>query len=237
MPRPRDCASPLDNDCDGRPDNTIDQACQCVPGSSRACNAHPGRDGVGPCRAGMQTCLAGNPPVTSAYGTCTGDVGPVADDCAADGPDRDCDGIKGNGATCTKNVYVYGSQPFACGTPQTSWPADLYLLDDDDPGGVPAGHRLISQFRIFRQASGTKLALYRCLNFTDNFHFTGYSACSSDSQSQRLLGYISTLNGGAGWSRLAEFFGRNFGPTGVIRSDVPQCCGPNCNPGNYYTLK
>lgn len=31
-PGPRDCRSPQDNDCDGRPDNTIDNVCQCIPG-------------------------------------------------------------------------------------------------------------------------------------------------------------------------------------------------------------
>jgi hypothetical protein len=235
-PAGRDCRSPLDNDCDGRPDNTIDQSCQCAPGSSRACNAHPGKDGVGPCRAGTQTCAPGPTAATSSYGACTGDVAPAADDCSADGPDRDCDGIKGNGTTCTRTVYLYGSDPFTCGTPATAWPADVMLIDEEDPTGVPNGYRVISQFRIFRAGGGTKLALYRCFNATDGYHFTGYSGCAADT-TQRLLGYLSTVNGGPGWTRLAEFFGRNFGPTAAVRSDVPQCCAPTCSGGNYFILK
>jgi hypothetical protein len=32
FPVPRHCGSPQDNDCDGRPDNTIDNVCECIPG-------------------------------------------------------------------------------------------------------------------------------------------------------------------------------------------------------------
>jgi hypothetical protein len=235
-PAGRDCRSPMDNDCDGRPDSTIDGVCQCAPGSSRACNTHPGRDGVGPCRAGTQTCASGPTAGTSSWGACTGDVAPVADDCSADGPDRDCDGIKGNGATCTRTVYVYGSDPFTCGTPASTWPADLMLIDEDDPASVPNGYRVISQFRLFRAGGGTKLALYRCFNATDNYHSTGYSGCAGGA-TQRLLGYVSTIDGGPGWTRLAELFGRNFGPTAALRSDLPACCAPACSGGNNFVLK
>jgi hypothetical protein len=42
FPAPRNCASPQDNDCDGRPDNTIDNVCECSPGSRR-CDPAMGR--------------------------------------------------------------------------------------------------------------------------------------------------------------------------------------------------
>jgi hypothetical protein len=37
LPEPRDCTSELDNDCDGRPDNTVDDTCRCVMGTSEPC--------------------------------------------------------------------------------------------------------------------------------------------------------------------------------------------------------
>src|SRR5690606_29577581 len=45
----RDCTSDLDNDCDGQPDNTLDNVCRCAPGVTEACDAHEGLDGRGPC--------------------------------------------------------------------------------------------------------------------------------------------------------------------------------------------
>ncbi|MEZ4469712.1 MAG: MopE-related protein [bacterium] len=59
----------LDNDCDGRVDEALVQAC----GSA-----------VGQCRQGEQTCAAG------AWGVCRGEVVPEAETC--DGRDNDCDG-------------------------------------------------------------------------------------------------------------------------------------------------
>jgi hypothetical protein len=94
----RNCGSPSDNDCDGTPDNTVDATCQCVPGSVRACNTHPG-DGRGVCRAGSQTCV--NNTTSTFWGACAGDSGPSADSCAPSGPDANCDGVNGNGPGCT----------------------------------------------------------------------------------------------------------------------------------------
>jgi hypothetical protein len=97
---PRDCGTTQDNDCDGRPDNSIDNVCTCTIGSIQACGAHPGRDGNGQCRAGSQTCegRAGN--ATSTFGACTGSVGPALQDSCADGNDGNCNGIANEGCTC-----------------------------------------------------------------------------------------------------------------------------------------
>jgi hypothetical protein len=46
---PRDCASALDNDCDGQPDYAIDDVCVCAPGSVEPCDEHLGLDGKGHC--------------------------------------------------------------------------------------------------------------------------------------------------------------------------------------------
>ena len=43
----RDCTSSDDNDCDGFPDNTLDDVCMCTIGDKRDCETHPGQDDVG----------------------------------------------------------------------------------------------------------------------------------------------------------------------------------------------
>jgi len=97
----RDCSSALDNDCDGRPDNTSDATCTCVIGAVQACGTHPGRDGNGPCRAGQQTCEAGAQNVASRFGACNGSVGPAQrDSCTAPGDDADCNGTANSGCQC-----------------------------------------------------------------------------------------------------------------------------------------
>lgn len=58
-PQARDCRSPLDHDCDGKPD---DASCECPAGSARAC-------GPGPC-AGQQTCLLSADASSTSWGPC-----------------------------------------------------------------------------------------------------------------------------------------------------------------------
>jgi hypothetical protein len=55
----RDCTSAEDNDCDGQPDNVIDDVCRCLAMGARPCDEHTGFDGRGSCRAGTQTCVLG----------------------------------------------------------------------------------------------------------------------------------------------------------------------------------
>jgi hypothetical protein len=98
---PRDCTSALDNDCDGLPDNTLDGACICAAASSEPCEAHPGLDGRGPCRAGSRTCVLGAGNTTTSWGPCEGSVGPVEQDsCVVAGDDADCDGTSNGGCPC-----------------------------------------------------------------------------------------------------------------------------------------
>jgi cysteine-rich repeat protein len=94
-PRSRDCSSPFDNNCDGVVDNTLDAVCQCALGSTQNCNAHPGLDGRGICRAGSQRCLPAAGNVASAFGICENAVGPQPRDCRSV-QDNDCDGIPDN---------------------------------------------------------------------------------------------------------------------------------------------
>lgn len=112
LPATRDCRATADNDCDGRPDNTLDTACTCTVGAVRACNTHP-EDGVGLCRPGSQTCAVGASGATSTFGTCTGAVGPAARDCTS-AADNDCDGSPDNtlDTVCACEIGTVA----ACGT-------------------------------------------------------------------------------------------------------------------------
>ncbi len=98
---PRDCTSGLDNDCDGQPDNIIDDVCLCVPGSVELCEEHPDFDGNGLCKPGTRTCVPGEGNLTSDWGACEGAVGPgEQDSCTTPGDDTDCDGAPNSGCTC-----------------------------------------------------------------------------------------------------------------------------------------
>lgn len=98
---PRDCTSPLDNDCDGQPDNLIDDVCRCAAGVEESCDEHPGFDGIGLCRAGTRSCIASERNEATDWSSCTGAIGPgVADSCAIAGDDTDCDGIPNEGCAC-----------------------------------------------------------------------------------------------------------------------------------------
>ncbi|WP_249039713.1 Kelch repeat-containing protein, partial [Archangium gephyra] len=80
------CTTPGDDDCDGVENET--SVCVCVPGASESCYGGPtGTQGVGVCSAGTRTCNASG----TAWGTCTGDVTPVAELCF-NTQDDDCDG-------------------------------------------------------------------------------------------------------------------------------------------------
>jgi hypothetical protein len=94
QPKARDCTSSADNNCNGTPDNQETTYCACPLGQSRACQEHPGYDGVGICKAGSQTCAASADKTTSSWGTCTGAVGPSTEVCDAAGLDENCNGCR-----------------------------------------------------------------------------------------------------------------------------------------------
>ena len=98
---PRDCRSAQDNDCDGQPDNVVDDVCVCVLGTPEACDQHPGLDGNGPCRAGLRTCVLAADGLTTEWGACEGSVEPAGpDSCTVRGDDADCDGTPNTDCPC-----------------------------------------------------------------------------------------------------------------------------------------
>src|SRR6266545_2148717 len=104
-PKPRDCTSPLDNDCNGSPDNTPDAECQCSNnGAMQPCGVHPGLDGKGVCKAGTQTCTGG------VWSMCTGSAGPTTRDCTSPN-DNDCDGKPDNTLDSVCQCNTSGPQP------------------------------------------------------------------------------------------------------------------------------
>lgn len=106
LPAPRDCSSEADNDCDGRPDNTVDDTCRCAQGAHDPCGTHPGFDGNGPCKAGQRSCVLSADKLSSDWGECTGAVGPGKDSCSVAGDDTDCDGTPNSGCPCVEGQTV-----------------------------------------------------------------------------------------------------------------------------------
>jgi cysteine-rich repeat protein len=103
----RDCTSAEDNDCDGQPDNVIDDVCRCLAMGAQPCDEHPGFDGRGSCRAGTQTCVLGPENATSDWGECVGAVAPQPEDsCTVAGDDADCDGTPNGGCSCVEGTSV-----------------------------------------------------------------------------------------------------------------------------------
>jgi hypothetical protein len=117
---PRDCSSDQDNDCDGQPDNVVDEVCVCALGTPEACDEHPGLDGNGLCRAGLRTCVLGADGLTSEWGACEGAVGPGGpDSCTVRGEDADCDGTPNTDCPC-----VDGDTQ-ECGSPTDTGPCAI----------------------------------------------------------------------------------------------------------------
>ncbi len=95
-----------DNDCNGTVDK-LDSTCACGGATSRACNQHPGKDGVGPCKAGTEACVVSGDKTSSSWsGSCQGSVAPLAKDSCNLNKDEDCSGVAGDSCGCYPNGDV-----------------------------------------------------------------------------------------------------------------------------------
>ncbi len=96
VPQMETCSLPGDENCNGMT-NEGGLNCVCAPNSTTACYTGPmGTQNVGECKAGMQTCNAQG----TAYGPCTGQVVPVAENCALPG-DENCNGLANENCNAT----------------------------------------------------------------------------------------------------------------------------------------
>ncbi|MCC6877716.1 MAG: PKD domain-containing protein [Sandaracinaceae bacterium] len=84
----------VDDDCDAM----TDEGCLCDIGTSEPCYSGPSSTrGVGRCRDGSRSCVAGSG--GSSWGACGGDTLPGTETC--NGADDDCDGATDEGCSCT----------------------------------------------------------------------------------------------------------------------------------------
>jgi N-acetylneuraminic acid mutarotase len=137
-PQPESCANALDDDCNGQV-NDAAAGCVCLPNSSQGCYSGPvGTRGVGICQAGTHVC----DPSGMAWGACTGEVLPLAqEDCTTD-VDDDCNGEVNEGSVCictpnsiqgcpysgpggTQDVGVCRAGAQTCNASGTAWGACL----------------------------------------------------------------------------------------------------------------
>ncbi len=88
LPKAEDCASALDDDCNGMV-NEASAGCACTPGESPPCYSGPMEtQGVGQCAAGVHTCA----PDGLGFGECFGEVLPQLENCLVN-KDEDCNGM------------------------------------------------------------------------------------------------------------------------------------------------
>ncbi|MFO0556520.1 MAG: MopE-related protein [Polyangiales bacterium] len=106
------CGNMIDDDCDG----ATDEDCGCMVGSTMSCYSGPaGTMGVGACRTGTRTCMAGMP---ATFGACAGEVVPRAEVCG-NGADDDCDGMTDEGcATCAPATVRWSIPAGTVGGPE-----------------------------------------------------------------------------------------------------------------------
>lgn len=87
LPAPETCQNAVDDDCDGKVNET-GEGCVCKPKSSSYCyDGDPKTENVGPCVGGIRTCNEDG----TAWGPCEGQVLPAAESCSTP-LDEDCDG-------------------------------------------------------------------------------------------------------------------------------------------------
>jgi hypothetical protein len=104
------CNNALDDDCDGKSDET----CVCDPGETRSCyGGSSATRGVGACQDGALTCVeAGDEGAWTE--ACDGEVLPETEACGND-VDEDCDGELDNGCACEAGA----SEPCYSGSEET----------------------------------------------------------------------------------------------------------------------
>jgi len=92
VPSEEDCATALDEDCDGKAADDAEAGCACLPLELELCYmGPPAKAGVGACAQGTRACDTSG----KSLGECLGSVLPSIQRCFLPATDDDCDGIAG----------------------------------------------------------------------------------------------------------------------------------------------
>ncbi len=196
-----DCSQSLDKDCDGVPDNA-QESCKCDQGGTKfgigltaQCDAHPGLDGTGACKAGQQTCVLNGS--SAQWTTCAGSVGPAADMCDPT-QDLNCDGKGGNGTSCFVMIYtlIPPNQQFG--------PCDFQYVQDAmwSPVANEAGWKQIAQMKMYKTQQPATVAAVRCNSGTKHGSF--FASCPVGWALEQTVGWVKT-SPGLGFEQLKSF--------------------------------
>jgi hypothetical protein len=125
----------VDNDCDG----VVDNGCVCRMGDTRGCYDGPnGTAGVGPCKAGTQSCVIQGG--VASWGPCTGEVLPVPESCNR--VDDDCNGMTDDGLSTPDQTLP---------VPPANRDVDILFMIDDSASMDPNQASLVANFPVFMQ--------------------------------------------------------------------------------------
>lgn len=224
----RNCGSPLDNDCDGRPDNTIDAVCQCAPGQGNAqCSGNPNasrctpQGQCAPCQSNVDCSLVSGGRNTCENGQCVqatlglgvscgSDEQCESGQCDAHFVDADGDGLAPGGAAIVRFCAnpTFTRQGFTKTPPTGTSTTDCFDGNSDVFPG---------QTRFFPQPAGAHGFDYDCNGVEEREarRIVDDGVCSTDTPPCDAGGII--LNVGCGESMIATFCVQNSASTCGLR--------------------
>lgn len=109
MPGPRQCGSPLDNDCDGSPPTSWTVSASAPQATRGAATSTRGSTAMA-CAPGTRGCVVSDDLSRARWSECTGAVEPLAGDLCDMGDDSNCNGVPNQGCDFTPPV-VFSSLP------------------------------------------------------------------------------------------------------------------------------
>ena len=143
-------------------DGTDFTGCPCQAGQTKACYTGPaGTEGVGPCKAGTQTCRVNGGDVAGGFAACVGEVVPKAGATCGSSAD-------GGSGSSSGGAPAMDSGAMESGVPTCTAPPPLTSWTPMSSAGAPSE-------RINEQAvwTGTEMIVWGGLDFTDTTLNTG----------------------------------------------------------------
>lgn len=181
--------TPLDEDCDGM----IDEGFSCQDGRDYPCYTGPANTrGRSPCKDGKQLCNGGH------FEACMDERTPVAETCANEGEDDDCDDVKddvprrgmscaeaSNGMGICKQEATWqcsgGSEVCRNATPRME-ACDGLMQDEDCDGKIDEGFNLLTSGDNCGACNNKCAAGFSCCNGSCVNTSTSNSHCGSCTQ-------------------------------------------------------